>query len=126
MNSRSVAASVNADAGQLRLAGEVTAVNAVALRRQGEAVIAGASGDVVVDLSGLRDAHSIVLSLLMCWQRAATAARRNLRFSGANSQLAALARLSGLLGYLPGIAHSQGDDGDSGAAAQSRDALAGS
>lgn len=124
MNSAAEGASVSAGAGQLRLTGEVTADNAVILRRQGETLISGASGEVVVNLSGLREAHSIVLSLLMCWQRAARAHHRSLRFTGANGQLAALARLSGLLRYLPGI-DASADDSD-GPAADHRRALAGS
>ncbi len=87
----------------LYVTGEVRSDTVVALRKQGEQLIASAGGDLQVDLGGLEEAHSVVLSMLLCWQR--FAARRNIRLTcqGVSQRLASLAALSNLEGQLPGF-----------------------
>jgi phospholipid transport system transporter-binding protein len=50
----------------------------------------------VVDLSGLGEVHSVVLSVLLCWIRFARARSRPLRVEGAGDRFQSLAALSGL------------------------------
>lgn len=87
----------------LHVTGEVRSDTVVALRKQGEQLIASAGGDLQVDLSGLEEAHSVVLSMLLCWQR--FAARQNVRltYQGVSQRLASLAALSNLGDQLAGF-----------------------
>ena len=80
--------------------GEVSATNVLPLRSQGEALIASAKGDLVVDLQGLESAHSVVLSMLLCWHRLASERGFSLSFRGANEGLLSLAALSNLEDWL--------------------------
>lgn len=95
---------VQLDGGRLMVAGDIDSETVVALRRRGEALIAKAGSDLEVDLSGLGAAHSVVLSLLLCWQRHALAVRKSLVFTGASERLRSLAALSGLQHHLKGLA----------------------
>ncbi|MBN7771210.1 STAS domain-containing protein [Marinobacter daepoensis] len=88
----------------LRVTGVVTAENVVALRQQGEQEIRQAGGVLEIDLSGLETAHSVVLSLLLCWQRLALRQDCQLSFSGASERLRSLAALSNLQEQIPGFA----------------------
>lgn len=96
--------------GALALAGEVTAASAPALRARGEALIRSAreSGrqTLTLDLAGLATASSIVLSLLLCWQRHARAQGLALTYTGTGDRLCALAGLGNLEPHLPGLAES--------------------
>lgn len=88
----------------LLVTGEVDALNAPALRRQGAELIATAPGSgLTVDLAGLATASSVLLSLLLCWQRAGVARDLSLSFTGASADLAELARLNGVAAVLPGF-----------------------
>lgn len=80
--------------------GAVSATNVLPLRSQGEALIASADGDLVVDLQGLESAHSVVLSMLLCWHRLASGCGLSLSFRGANEGLLSLAALSNLEDWL--------------------------
>lgn len=82
--------------GVLVVTGEVGPGNVVELRRQGEKLIAAASGTLTVDLEGVDTAHSVVLSLLLCWRRLAGRYGVTLVFRGISSRLASLAALSNL------------------------------
>ncbi|MDX1633851.1 MAG: STAS domain-containing protein [Marinobacter sp.] len=88
------------DQGRLTLAGEVTADSALALRADGEARIRAARStgqtELVMDLAGLATASSIVLSLLLCWQRLARSEGLALTFIGTGERLRSLAGLSSL------------------------------
>lgn len=88
----------------LSVAGEVDAASVVALRKQGEALISRAGQDLSVDLSGLDTAHSVILSMLLCWQRHAGGLGISLDFKGASDRLAALAALSNLGEQFAGFA----------------------
>jgi len=89
--------------GALVVSGEVTTDTVVSLRKQGEKLIRPASGDLVVDLAGLVTAHSVVLSMLLCWQRLAHQAGISLSFRGVSDRLASLAALSNLDDQLAGF-----------------------
>ncbi len=86
--------------GRMVVAGAVDAANVVALRQQGEALIAAERRDLVIDLSALETANSVVLSMLLCWQRLASSEGVGLTFEGVTGRLASLAALSNLDGEL--------------------------
>ncbi|WP_404363812.1 lipid asymmetry maintenance protein MlaB [Marinobacter sp.] len=100
--------------GRLVVTGEVTADSAVGLRADGERLIrsrnvrdsapAGKAGtEIGIDLQGVVTASSIVLSLLMCWQRLAVSEGLHVRYSGISDRLHSLASLSGLDRQLSGF-----------------------
>lgn len=87
----------------LIVSGEVTPETVVGLRNEGEKLIRSASADLVIDLGGLVTAHSVVLSMLLCWQRLAHQAGISLSFRGVSGRLASLAALSNLDDQLAGF-----------------------
>lgn len=87
----------------LIVSGEVTPDTVVSLRNEGEKLIRSVSGDLVIDLDGLVTAHSVVLSMLLCWQRLAHQTGITLSFRGVSSRLASLAALSNLDDQLTGF-----------------------
>ena len=90
--------------GVLMVSGHVDFDSVVGLRRQGEALITSGSQTLTVDLEALENAHSVVLSLLLCWRRLAAARNVELSFRGVSDRLASLAALSNLDAELPGFA----------------------
>lgn len=92
---------------RLSVSGDITPTNVRDIRGEGERLIAGhgrsaSPGEsLVVDLSGLGAAHSVVLSLLLCWLRLARSQNHSLRLEGMGERLRSLAALSGLDEYLP-------------------------
>ncbi len=89
--------------GILYVTGEVRSDTVVALRQQGEQLIASAGRDLQVNLEGLEEAHSVVLSMLLCWQRFATRHNIALTYQGVSQRLASLAALSNLGDQLTGF-----------------------
>ncbi|AHI29106.1 NTP binding protein [Marinobacter similis] len=87
----------------LVVTGEVDAESVVALRSEGEAVIRAAAVNLTVDLEGLETAHSVVLSMLLCWQRLAASQGVSLTYQGVSERLLSLAALSHLDDQLPGF-----------------------
>ncbi|MCK2150110.1 STAS domain-containing protein [Marinobacter alexandrii] len=87
----------------LVVTGDVDAESVVALRSKGEAVIRSAAVDLTVDLEGLETAHSVVLSMLLCWQRLAASLSVDLTYRGVSERLLSLAALSHLDDHLPGF-----------------------
>ncbi|MBW0146873.1 STAS domain-containing protein [Marinobacter arenosus] len=87
----------------LTVSGEVDADSVVALRQQGEKLLQTVSVDLVVDLGSLQTAHSVVLSLLLCWQRLANQRGISLSYRGVSERLASLAALSNLDEQLAGF-----------------------
>ncbi|MBE0486279.1 STAS domain-containing protein [Marinobacter sp.] len=98
------AATIELDGSTLRVAGAVDASTVVTLRNRGEALIQAAGGSLAVDLSGLVTAHSVVLSMLLCWQRLALKNQTVLSFEGVSDRLRSLAALSNLDDQIPGFA----------------------
>lgn len=88
----------------LAVTGEVDADTVIALRAQGERLIRQATGPLTVDLSGLATAHSVVLSMLLCWQRLGQQVQCPLTFRGGSERLISLAALSNLQNQIPGFA----------------------
>jgi phospholipid transport system transporter-binding protein len=92
------------DGATLRVTGSVDADSVIALRKQGEQLIGGVRSPLTVDLSGLATAHSVVLSMLLCWHRLALGQQLSLTFEGASDRLLSLAALSNLEDQIPGFA----------------------
>ncbi len=99
-------ATVEGQSGTLSLSGRITADNVVALRDQGEQWLArhGDGGAVTVDLTGVESASSVLLSLLLCWHRAAASEGLQLHYAGVSGDLAELSRLNGVSRWLTGSA----------------------
>ncbi len=85
--------------GVLALSGSLTMETVPALFPAGMAHLA--SGDVVVDLSGVKLVDSAAVSLLLGWLRAAQRQQRQLRLTGIPEDLLSLARLYGVDRLLP-------------------------
>jgi phospholipid transport system transporter-binding protein len=69
----------------------ITNANANQLLASGLAAIR--SGDVAVDLSGVKNVDSAAVALLLAWQRAATAEGKRLTFAGVPEGIVSLAEL---------------------------------
>ncbi|MEH6354849.1 MAG: STAS domain-containing protein [Marinobacter sp.] len=88
----------------LTINGEADAMAAANLRQRGEVLLAGAEGDITVDLAKLTSASSSLLSVLLCWKRFARERSLNLHFDHPGERLLALAALANLNDALPGFA----------------------
>lgn len=95
-------ATVRTDGNRLVIAGQVTADNVISLRRQGESWLVSLppATRAVADLSAAAPASSVLLSLLLCWQRAAGRQGVGLQFAGIPGELAELSRLNGVSRWL--------------------------
>ncbi|KAA1176366.1 STAS domain-containing protein [Marinobacter salinexigens] len=89
----------------LSVTGNVAVDQVVALRKEGETLIGTVSGSLTVDLSELETAHSVILSMLLCWQRYARQQGVSLIFQGVSDRLSSLAALSNIDEQLGGFAH---------------------
>jgi phospholipid transport system transporter-binding protein len=89
---------------RLSVSGDITPDNVVAIRNEGDRLINQQNQHLVVDLSGLGAAHSVVLSMLLCWMRLARSRKQQLCLEGAGERLRSLAALSGLDEHLPELA----------------------
>jgi phospholipid transport system transporter-binding protein len=88
----------------MTLSGRVIEPEVVALRREGEEWLAAlGDGPCEVDLTTMETASSVLLSLLLCWQRQARAVNLRIHFAGANERLRALAIMSRVADQLPGF-----------------------
>jgi phospholipid transport system transporter-binding protein len=96
-------AAVTLEGNRLAVSGPIDPLTVVALRKEGEALILSSKTDLVVDLADMATAHSVVLSLLLCWQRLARGRSQTLHFAGVSERLGSLAALSGLDEQLPGF-----------------------
>lgn len=94
---------VTVDGNTLSVSGTIDALTVVAIRQEGEKWIRASKADLQVDLSSMTTAHSVVLSLLLCWHRLAGARRQAIRYIGVSERLNSLAALSGLDRQLPGF-----------------------
>ena len=82
---------------QWSLQGSVGLDNVVALRAEGERqLLQSQDADIELDLSQLQALDSSPLTLLLCWQRCASANSKTLRLRGANTALQTLLQLYGL------------------------------
>ena len=94
---------VTLDGDTLLVSGAVDPLTVISVRQEGEKWIRASKADLQVDLSAMGTAHSVVLSLLLCWHRLAVARSQALRFTGVSERLNSLAALSGLDRHLPGF-----------------------
>lgn len=99
----SPAAQVELRGDTLTVSGTIDPLTVLATRKRGETLIRSATGDLTVNLSTMETAHSVVLSLLLCWQRLAGSQGLALSFSGVSDRLNSLAALSNLEEQLPGF-----------------------
>ncbi|WP_166254071.1 STAS domain-containing protein [Marinobacter salicampi] len=90
---------------KLAVSGQVDASSVLPLRAEGERLIGACQPEqnLCIDLAELATASSIVLSLLLCWQRQATARKITLQYSSVGERLHALASLSNLDKHLSGF-----------------------
>ncbi len=87
--------------GNGRLSGGVTFENLAEIRSAGESLIRESQqGTVEFDCSGLEDANSVAVALLIAWRRAAGGCGKTVTFKGASQGLCNIADFSGLSGVL--------------------------
>ena len=80
-----------------RLAGTVTFDNLDEVRRAGEALIGAAEARTVeIDCSGLNEASSLAVALLVAWRRAAGASGKSIVFRDTPRALRNIATFSGV------------------------------
>ena len=80
-----------------RLSGRVGFDNLVEVRAAGEARIQeGETRRIAFDCSGLSEANSVAVALLIAWQRAAERCGKTVVFRGASQDLRNIAEFSGL------------------------------
>ena len=84
-----------------RLSGAVTFGNLVEIRAAGEARIRASRHGVEFDCSGLEEASSVAVALLIAWRRAALQCGKNAAFTGVPSGMRDIAAFSGLGDVLP-------------------------
>jgi len=91
------AARLEVEGGRLRLAGELALGTVAAVLEPGRRAIAAIDGErAVLDLSGVRKSDSAGLALVVDWLREARGRGLALSIEGTPSQLADIARVSGL------------------------------
>lgn len=86
--------------GHWAVSGDLGLGTAAAMLASGQSAFAGVQ-DVAVDLSGITDADSAGLAVLIEWVRAARQSGRSIEFSGLPPRLAGLARIGGVADLLP-------------------------
>jgi phospholipid transport system transporter-binding protein len=86
--------------GHYALTGDLGFNCAASTLAQGEAAFAG-QAEVVVDLSGVTDADSAGLAVLIEWTRGSRGAGRQISFRGMPARLKAIARIGGVSELLP-------------------------
>ncbi len=84
-----------------RPGGRVTFDNLLRIRQEGEAAIAAAPGEAVVDLSGLENGNSAAVALLMAWLRAARDLDKPIVFTRVPTGIRNIVELSGMNDVLP-------------------------
>ena len=89
------------EANTLVLTGDVTAENVVTIRKKGEGILRKMPKDGIVELSELKSANTISLSLLLAWLRLANQCNVSLTICGSPVALFDMARVSGLEMILP-------------------------
>jgi len=86
--------------GAYRIVGDLGLESAAALLAAGEAAFAG-QHDIEVDLTGVTDADSAGLAVLIEWTRSARRDGRSIAYKGMTPRLAAIARIGGVRELLP-------------------------
>jgi phospholipid transport system transporter-binding protein len=86
--------------GRYALVGDLGIESAAGILARGDAAFAGQAA-VEVDLSGVADADSAGLAILIEWARSARHDGRRIAFRGMPKRLGGIARISGVLDLLP-------------------------
>jgi phospholipid transport system transporter-binding protein len=86
--------------GHWLVSGDLGLETAAAMLASGQSAFAGVQ-DAAVDLSGITDADSAGLAVLIEWVKAARQSGRRIEFSGLPPRLAELARIGGVADFLP-------------------------
>lgn len=89
------------EAADYRVDGPVTFHNLERIRKEGEVAIEAAGERVNIDLSGLEQANSAAVALLMAWYRAAEGDGKAIAFVDAPVALVNIVELSGMTEVLP-------------------------
>jgi phospholipid transport system transporter-binding protein len=84
-----------------RVRGPVTFENLMALRAEGDEVIAAATGPVRMQLEDLDGGSSAAVALLMAWFRSATAREKAIEFVDVPKEVRKIIELSGMTEVLP-------------------------
>lgn len=90
---------VSAD-GSARLVGEVEFDEVSAIKAEGTRLCESSEGPVVFDLSGITQANSVTVALLLEWTRAGARSGSDVSFAAVSSDLAKIIRFSGLDGLI--------------------------
>ncbi len=80
--------------------GDMLVADALALRAQGEALLAELTSPVTVDLAGTRNVGSVGVSVLMCWMRKAEALGKRVVVVNMPDKMRDVSRVSSLDGLL--------------------------
>jgi phospholipid transport system transporter-binding protein len=76
--------------------GDILVQEAVALRAEGEALLASLTSPVTVDLAGVGNVGSVGVSVLLCWMRKAEALGKRLVVVNMPDKMRDVSRVSGL------------------------------
>ncbi len=98
-----MSASLSRDGAKLRVCGHIGFAGANLACEQGLALIAGAAGDVVVDLGGLESPSSVSVAVLLRWARALAARGDRLSLVNVPEKCRAILSVSGLTEALPEV-----------------------
>ncbi len=84
------------DASRMVVQGDILVQEAVALRAEGEALLASLTSPVTVDLAGVGNVGSVGVSVLLCWMRKAEALGKRLVVVNMPDKMRDVSRVSGL------------------------------
>lgn len=91
---------VRVDGARMAVEGDMLVPDALALRAQGEALLAELSSPVTVDLAGVGSVGSVGVSVLMCWMRRAEALGKRVVVVNMPDKMRDVSRVSSLDGLL--------------------------
>ena len=80
----------------LAVEGDIQVDEALAIRKQGEALLAGLTSPVTVDLAKAANVGSVGISILLCWMRKAEALGKRLNIINIPDKMYDVSRVSGL------------------------------
>lgn len=84
------------DDGNPRLVGEIEFDEAMAIKAEGTRLCQAADAEIVFDLSGITQANSVTVALLLEWARVGARSGSDVAFSGLSEDLSKIIKVSGL------------------------------
>lgn len=96
-------AELTRDGDVLRLRGSISYDNADVLCALGSELLAQTGRQATVDLSGLTEASSLAVAVLLRWARAAASKGNELKVAGMPERCRAIVKVSGLVEALPEV-----------------------